>query len=170
MLHCERAAHVKSNLRFVWLNDSPRHVHCLAAAVPTPCALTGSPIERRIRSPCCGCTCQFTHLPLRVHIWLDRKSTIIRLLYRFYNPHSGSIYIDGQSADEVDIDSLRRAIGVVPQVSSMKILQPYRTFSWVSPLALRRCLNSGTALRVSPPQSARHRTHPVHSNSPLEPH
>ncbi|KAK3098817.1 hypothetical protein FSP39_023351 [Pinctada imbricata] len=43
------------------------------------------------------------------------KSTIINLLYRFYDPLQGGVYINGQSIKEVEINSLRRAIGIVPQ-------------------------------------------------------
>jgi ATP-binding cassette subfamily B protein len=43
------------------------------------------------------------------------KTTIARLLFRFYDPQSGTITIDGQDVREVTQDSLRRAIGVVPQ-------------------------------------------------------
>jgi ABC transporter ATM len=43
------------------------------------------------------------------------KSTVFRLLYRFYDPSSGRISIDGQDIQHVQLESLRRAIGVVPQ-------------------------------------------------------
>ncbi|HVB17949.1 MAG TPA: ABC transporter ATP-binding protein/permease [Stellaceae bacterium] len=43
------------------------------------------------------------------------KSTIARLLFRFYDVDSGMIEIDGEDLREVTQDSLRRAIGVVPQ-------------------------------------------------------
>jgi ATP-binding cassette subfamily B protein len=43
------------------------------------------------------------------------KSTIARLLFRFYDPQGGSIRIDGQDLRDVTQDSVRRAIGVVPQ-------------------------------------------------------
>ncbi|KAI5302528.1 hypothetical protein KEM56_000611 [Ascosphaera pollenicola] len=43
------------------------------------------------------------------------KSTILRLLFRFYDTQSGHIYIDGQDIRELSLESLRRAIGVVPQ-------------------------------------------------------
>ncbi len=43
------------------------------------------------------------------------KSTIARLLFRFYDLDSGAIEIDGQDVRAVTQDSLRRAIGVVPQ-------------------------------------------------------
>ncbi len=43
------------------------------------------------------------------------KSTLARLLYRFYDVSSGRITIDGQDIRHVTQDSLRRAIGIVPQ-------------------------------------------------------
>ena len=43
------------------------------------------------------------------------KSTIARLLYRFYDVTAGSIRIDGQDLREVTQESLRAAIGIVPQ-------------------------------------------------------
>ncbi|KAG9443331.1 hypothetical protein H6P81_014671 [Aristolochia fimbriata] len=43
------------------------------------------------------------------------KSTILRLLYRFFDCKSGNIRIDGQDIRDVTLDSLRRSIGVVPQ-------------------------------------------------------
>ncbi|MCX7337914.1 MAG: ABC transporter ATP-binding protein/permease [Alphaproteobacteria bacterium] len=43
------------------------------------------------------------------------KSTIARLLFRFYDPTSGSISIDGQDVRAVTQKSLRACIGVVPQ-------------------------------------------------------
>jgi len=43
------------------------------------------------------------------------KSTIGRLLFRFYDVSDGAIEIDGQDIRDVTQDSLRRAIGVVPQ-------------------------------------------------------
>lgn len=43
------------------------------------------------------------------------KSTIVRLLFRFYDPSEGDILIDGQNIKLVTQTSLRKAIGVVPQ-------------------------------------------------------
>ncbi|MHB1092485.1 ABCB family ABC transporter ATP-binding protein/permease [Thiobacillus sp.] len=43
------------------------------------------------------------------------KSTLARLLFRFYDVGAGSIAIDGQDIRQVTQDSLRAAIGVVPQ-------------------------------------------------------
>jgi ATP-binding cassette subfamily B protein len=43
------------------------------------------------------------------------KSTISRLLFRFYDTNEGRITIDGQDIRDVTQDSLRAAIGIVPQ-------------------------------------------------------
>lgn len=43
------------------------------------------------------------------------KSTILKLVFRFYDPDQGRILVNGVDVREYDIDSLRRAIGVVPQ-------------------------------------------------------
>jgi ATP-binding cassette subfamily B protein len=43
------------------------------------------------------------------------KSTLARLLYRFYDVNAGHIRIDGQDLRELSQDSVRAAIGIVPQ-------------------------------------------------------
>jgi ATP-binding cassette, subfamily B, bacterial len=43
------------------------------------------------------------------------KSTIAKLITRFYDPTSGRVLIDGHDLRSVTIDSLRRQLGVVPQ-------------------------------------------------------
>jgi ATP-binding cassette, subfamily B, heavy metal transporter len=43
------------------------------------------------------------------------KSTLARLLFRFYDVTSGRILVDGQDIRDVTQDSLRAAIGIVPQ-------------------------------------------------------
>ena len=43
------------------------------------------------------------------------KSTIARLLFRFYEPQGGRVLIDGQDISQVTQVSLRAAIGIVPQ-------------------------------------------------------
>ncbi|MGB6118520.1 MAG: ABC transporter ATP-binding protein/permease, partial [Mesorhizobium sp.] len=43
------------------------------------------------------------------------KSTISRLLFRFYDIQSGAVLIDGQDIRDVTQESLRAAIGMVPQ-------------------------------------------------------
>jgi ATP-binding cassette subfamily B protein len=45
------------------------------------------------------------------------KSTLSRLLFRFYEPTGGRILIDGQDITLVTQESLRRALGIVPQDS-----------------------------------------------------
>ena len=47
------------------------------------------------------------------------KSTILKLLFRFYDVTSGSISIDGQDIRNVTLASLREHIGVVPQDPSL---------------------------------------------------
>ncbi|KAK9121492.1 hypothetical protein Syun_019109 [Stephania yunnanensis] len=43
------------------------------------------------------------------------KSTILRLLYRFFDPQIGVIKVDGQHIKNVTLESLRKSIAVVPQ-------------------------------------------------------
>lgn len=43
------------------------------------------------------------------------KSTIVRLLFRFYDPVEGRILINNQDIRDVTVESLRKSIGVVPQ-------------------------------------------------------
>jgi ATP-binding cassette subfamily B protein len=43
------------------------------------------------------------------------KSTIAKLISRFYDPQHGSVTIDGHDLTDVTIESLRRQLGVVPQ-------------------------------------------------------
>ena len=43
------------------------------------------------------------------------KSTIVRLLYRFYDPVEGRILINNNDIRDVSLNSLRKNIGIVPQ-------------------------------------------------------
>ncbi|GBE59138.1 ABC transporter [Babesia ovata] len=43
------------------------------------------------------------------------KTTIAKMLFRFYEPSAGQILIDGQDIRDVTLGSLRNAIGIVPQ-------------------------------------------------------
>ena len=45
------------------------------------------------------------------------KSTLMKLLPRLYNANSGRIFIDNYDINKVDLSSLRRQIGIVPQDS-----------------------------------------------------
>ncbi|MFP6777482.1 MAG: ATP-binding cassette domain-containing protein, partial [Alphaproteobacteria bacterium] len=47
------------------------------------------------------------------------KSTVSRILFRFYDIEDGSVRIDGQDISEVEQQSLRAAIGIVPQDTVM---------------------------------------------------
>lgn len=43
------------------------------------------------------------------------KSTLMNLLLRFYDPTTGAIFVDGHNLKDIQLDSLRRQIAVVPQ-------------------------------------------------------
>ncbi|KAF1812774.1 hypothetical protein P152DRAFT_396283 [Eremomyces bilateralis CBS 781.70] len=47
------------------------------------------------------------------------KSTMLKLLFRFYDVKSGGIEIDGQNIKDVTLSSLREHMGVVPQDSTL---------------------------------------------------
>lgn len=47
------------------------------------------------------------------------KSTVFRLLFRFYDPDSGRITVDGQDLRDVQLETLRQQIGVVPQDTTL---------------------------------------------------
>lgn len=45
------------------------------------------------------------------------KSTLVRLLFRFYEPNAGRVMIANQDIKDVDLDTLRKSISIVPQDS-----------------------------------------------------
>ena len=47
------------------------------------------------------------------------KSTLLRLLLKFETPLSGAIYYDGQDLDRLDVEAVRRQMGVVLQNSKL---------------------------------------------------
>ena len=61
----------------------------------------------------------FTYRRARRLLWLvlavAAKSTLARLLFRFYDVSSGSIRVDGRDIRDYTQSSLRAAIGIVPQ-------------------------------------------------------
>ncbi|HET7798547.1 MAG TPA: ABC transporter ATP-binding protein/permease, partial [Nevskia sp.] len=65
------------------------------------------------------------------------KSTLARLLYRFYDVTAGSIRIDGQDIREVTQDSLRAAIGIVPQDTVLFNDTIYYNIAYGRPAATR---------------------------------
>jgi ATP-binding cassette subfamily B protein len=65
------------------------------------------------------------------------KSTLARLLYRFYDVDSGSVRIDGQDIREVTQASLREAIGIVPQDTVLFNDTIYYNIAYGRPAATR---------------------------------
>jgi len=65
------------------------------------------------------------------------KSTISRLLFRFYDVTGGRILIDGQDIRAVTQDSLRAAIGIVPQDTVLFNDTVYYNIAYGNPLASR---------------------------------
>ncbi|AMQ89137.1 ABCB family ABC transporter ATP-binding protein/permease [Marinobacter sp. LQ44] len=63
------------------------------------------------------------------------KSTLARLLFRFYEVNQGVIRIDGQDIRTVTQDSLRSAIGVVPQDTVLFNDTLYRNLAYGNPAA-----------------------------------
>ena len=47
------------------------------------------------------------------------KTTLMRLLFRFYDPSEGDVFFDNQNIRYVTQESLRKAIGVVPQDTTL---------------------------------------------------
>ena len=43
------------------------------------------------------------------------KSTLLRLMYRFYDVEDGAVSVHGQDVRGLQLDSLRQAVGIVPQ-------------------------------------------------------
>jgi ATP-binding cassette subfamily B protein len=65
------------------------------------------------------------------------KSTLSRLLYRFYDVDSGAIRIDGQDIRAVTQESLRNAIGIVPQDTVLFNDSIYYNIAYGKPAATR---------------------------------
>ena len=63
------------------------------------------------------------------------KSTLARLLFRFFDVDQGTIRIDGQDIRQVTQDSLRSAIGVVPQDTVLFNDTLYRNLAYGRPEA-----------------------------------
>ena len=67
------------------------------------------------------------------------KSTILRMLLRFYDVTGGAVLVDGQDVRRVTLGSLRRAIAVVPQVWEEGVNKHASGVGWVR----RPCLACG---------------------------
>jgi ABC-type multidrug transport system fused ATPase/permease subunit len=65
------------------------------------------------------------------------KSTIVKLLARFYDPTSGAITIDGADLRNVTQESLRRQLGIVPQEGFLFAGTPAENIAFARPEASR---------------------------------
>jgi len=63
------------------------------------------------------------------------KSTISRLLFRFYDPKQGAIYINNENIKDISQSSLRKMIGVVPQDTVLFNDTIYYNISYGNPKA-----------------------------------
>lgn len=61
------------------------------------------------------------------------KSTLVRLLFRFYDVSAGSIEIDGMDIRQISQHSLRQAIGIVPQDTVLFHDTIYYNISYAKP-------------------------------------
>jgi ATP-binding cassette subfamily B protein len=74
------------------------------------------------------------------------KSTLARLIYRFYDIDAGTISIDGQDIRSVTQDSLRAAIGIVPQDTVLFNDTIYYNIAYGRPGATRQEIESAAAM------------------------
>jgi len=74
------------------------------------------------------------------------KSTILRLLFRFYDVTSGAIKIDGQNISEVTQESLRKSIGVVPQDTVLFNDTIYENIKYGNPNATKEQVEEAASL------------------------
>ena len=77
------------------------------------------------------------------------KSTLARLLFRFYDVNQGCIRIDGQDIRKVTQDSMRAAIGVVPQDTVLFNDSIYYNIAYGRPDATRdEVINAARATHI----------------------
>jgi ATP-binding cassette subfamily B protein len=74
------------------------------------------------------------------------KSTISRLLFRFYDVQGGAVRIDGQDVRDVTQDSLRAAIGIVPQDTVLFNDTVYYNIAYGKPDATREEVEAAARL------------------------
>ncbi len=74
------------------------------------------------------------------------KSTVSRILFRFYDIESGAVRIDGQDIREVRQDSLRAAIGIVPQDTVMFNDSVFYNIAYGKPEASREDIEQAARL------------------------
>jgi ATP-binding cassette subfamily B protein len=73
------------------------------------------------------------------------KSTIAKLLARFYDPRDGRVLIDGHDLREVTQSSLRRQLGIVPQEGFLFAGTIADNISFGRPAASRRAIEEAAA-------------------------
>jgi len=74
------------------------------------------------------------------------KSTLSRLLYRFYDVTGGRVLIDGQDVRDLTQDSLRAAIGIVPQDTVLFNDSIYYNIAYGRPGATRAEIEQAAAM------------------------
>jgi ATP-binding cassette subfamily B protein len=74
------------------------------------------------------------------------KSTLVRLLFRFYDVSGGRIAINGQDVRDVTQDSLRRAIGIVPQDTVLFNASIFHNLAYASPDATEEQIHEAARL------------------------
>jgi len=74
------------------------------------------------------------------------KSTVSRILFRFYDVLGGRVLIDGQDIREVAQDSLRAAIGIVPQDTVLFNDSVYYNIAYGDPGATREQVEEAARL------------------------
>jgi len=74
------------------------------------------------------------------------KSTLSRLLYRFYDVSGGRVLIDDQDVRELTQDSLRQAIGIVPQDTVLFNDSIYYNIAYGRPDATREEVEQAAAM------------------------
>ncbi len=70
------------------------------------------------------------------------KSTIARLLFRFYDVTGGAVMIDGQDVRDVTQESLRAAVGIVPQDTVLFNETIYYNIAYGRPEASREAVEA----------------------------
>jgi ATP-binding cassette subfamily B protein len=74
------------------------------------------------------------------------KSTLSRLIYRFYDVNAGAVTIDGQDVRDVTQESLRAAIGIVPQDTVLFNESIYYNIAYGRPDAARAEVERAAAM------------------------
>ncbi len=74
------------------------------------------------------------------------KSTLSRLIYRFYDVNAGAVTIDGQDVRDVTQESLRAAIGIVPQDTVLFNESIYYNIAYGRPGATRADVERAAAM------------------------